>query len=90
MVRAKFSCESVEEFINSKRAHLVAIYSTDTKENEDFTKATPSGKIEIMISKDARAVDYFIPGNDYYLDFTNVNGDQNLHARSDEEILNSL
>lgn len=74
MVRAKFVCNSVEVYTESKKAKLSAVYSNDTQENADFTKYTPSGNIEILITNEAKAAEYFIPGEQYYVDFSNVNG----------------
>lgn len=68
-VRAKFVCESVENFTENKVAKLRAVYGT-TEENADFTKFTPSGTLEICISNDAPASDKFVPGKNYYIDFT--------------------
>jgi len=39
------------------------------QENELFGKATPSGEIWMNIMNQA-AVDYFVPGEEYYVDFT--------------------
>lgn len=39
------------------------------QENELFGKATPSGEIWMNIMNQ-QAVDYFVPGNEYYVDFT--------------------
>lgn len=70
-VRAKFVCESVENFQGSKTAKLRAVYGTES-ENADFTKYTPSGSIEINITEDAPAANVFEPGKNYYVDFTKI------------------
>lgn len=67
-VRAKFQCNSVEEFSHGKRVKLSAVYGTEG-ENKDFTDATPSGTIEISISGDVPAADFFKPGEEVYVDF---------------------
>lgn len=67
-VKAKFKCNSVENFEYGKRAKLSAVYGTEG-ENKDFTTATPSGQLEISISKDVPAAEFFEPGKDYYLTF---------------------
>lgn len=69
MVRAKFKCNSVEENIYDKVAKLESVHSTDG-ENKDFSSATPCGNLEIHISKDVPASNFFNPGKEYYLDFT--------------------
>lgn len=69
-VRAKFSCNSIEEFaFGSKTAKLTAIYGNEG-ENKDFTDSTPSGNLEINISGKVPAKDFFNAGKNYYLDFT--------------------
>lgn len=60
-MRAKFKCQSVQNFEHSKSAQLTAVYG-NSEENKDFAKATPSGSFP--------AIDYFKPGKEYYLDFT--------------------
>lgn len=72
-MRAKFVCRSITEVEGgSKEAKLSAVYSEDTKENADFTKYTPQGELSIWISPETPAVNYFKPGKNYYLDFTEV------------------
>ena len=69
-VRAKFQCHSVTEFnYGGKQAKFSAVHGNNG-ENKDFTTATPSGQLEITISKDVPATDFFKPGKEYYLDFT--------------------
>jgi hypothetical protein len=70
-VRAKFVCESVTNYEHSKTANLRAVYGT-TDENADFTKYTPSGSIDVNITNDAPADGVFVPGKNYYVDFTEV------------------
>lgn len=67
-VRAKFKCEAITEFENSKQAKLRAVYGTEG-ENADFTKYTPSGELSIMIDKEAQAAKEFVVGQHYYLTF---------------------
>jgi hypothetical protein len=68
-VRAKFNCNSVENFSHGKTAKLNAVYGNEG-ENKDFTDSTPSGTLEIGINGDVPAADFFEPGKEYYLDFT--------------------
>ena len=70
-VRAKFHCNSIESYIHGTRAKLTAVYGKEG-ENHDFAKATPSGIVEISIDEDVPASTFFKPGEEYYLDFTNV------------------
>lgn len=71
-VRAKMQCQSVEQYASSSKVKLGALYSQDTAENADFAKATPSGEIWMMISKDVPASGWFEPGEAYYVTFTKV------------------
>ena len=69
-VRAKFRCDSVESFYGGlKKAKLNAVYGKEG-ENKDFTDATPSGNLEISIWGNMPASNFFEPGKEYYLDFT--------------------
>jgi len=68
-VRAKFTCESVEQFTWGKVVKLRAIYGTEG-ENKDFAEATPNGQMEVTINPGLPAYEFFAPGNDFYLDFT--------------------
>lgn len=71
-VRAKFKCNSVEEYAGgSKEAKLSAVYSSKG-ENAQFTHATPSGNLSISIDSQTEAVEFFKPGEEYYLDFSVV------------------
>ena len=72
-VRAKFTCNAVvpNEFGGGVTAHFNAVYS-NTGENASFSKATPSGNLSMIIDKSTPAVKFFIPGTNYYLDFTEV------------------
>ena len=71
-VKAKFLCNQVINFNGgSKEAHMSAVYSQEG-ENADFAKATPYGELKIRIDGGTPAVDYFIPGKFYYLNFTKV------------------
>lgn len=67
-VRAKFKCETVT--LNQAGA-VVTLFpvTSGSKENESFFKWTPGGKIELAtINKDA--VPMFVPGKEYYVDFS--------------------
>lgn len=70
-VRCKFVCESVTKYAGSKTANLRAVYGT-AEENADFTKFTPNGSIEVSITNDAPADGVFVPGKNYFVDFTEV------------------
>lgn len=69
-VRAKFKVESITENVSGYSVYLFPVTS-GSKENEQFYKWTPGGKIELTtVNKDAGK--QFVPGKEYYVDFTLV------------------
>jgi hypothetical protein len=70
-IRSKFTVTSVEEFsYGGKRAKLNAQYS-NTPEDNQFAKATPSGQIEITVDNPLTK-DYLKPGKSFYVDFIEI------------------
>lgn len=72
MVRAKFKCKSVmKEFAGGNEFTYTTKFEPvvgGSPENESFFKWTPHGDITLStIQKD-----HFVPGKEYYLDFTLV------------------
>ncbi len=67
-IRAKFHCNSITDNGYSKNASLTAVYGKEG-ENADFSKATPSGSLQISIDNDTKAADFFQPRKEYYLTF---------------------
>lgn len=73
-VRAKFQCTSVTPNNAEKpedkgsSIHLSPVTS-GSKENEDFYRWTPGGEIFLSTVNEAAAAS-FIPGKEYYVDFT--------------------
>lgn len=70
-VRAKFRCNSIEDFGTNKCIKLTAIYGKEG-ENADYSKYTPFGELKINIDNETRASTFFVPGRNYYLDFTDA------------------
>lgn len=70
-VTARFACYAVEDFGNNKTAKFNATKRTDG-DNAAFTKYTPNGKLEISIMSEAPASEFFKPGKDYQLEFTEL------------------
>jgi hypothetical protein len=69
-VRCKVYVESVTKFGGGNgQVKLRAIHSTDTPENERFTKATPSGDATFMIDNPP-VVEMLQPGRHFHLDLT--------------------
>ncbi len=69
-IRSKFRCNYINEFEDNKTAHLHAVY--EGTENKQWADATPGGSLQITLSKDKSAKDFFEQGKDYFLDFTEV------------------
>lgn len=72
-VKAKFRCNSVVDtnYGNGGQQRTVkfsAAYGAHG-ENADYSKATPSGDLSMVIDKDTKAHEAFVPGNYYYLTF---------------------
>lgn len=72
MVRGKFTLQSITHHSWSPTAQTFkfgAIYDTTTEENRKFTKATPTGTLEMTVDNPP-AQAFFEIGKAYYLDFT--------------------
>lgn len=70
MVRTKFICKIVKKSIDGSEIVLEPVYS-ETGENAKFFKYTPYGEIRIG-SINKLAAENFIPGEEYYIDFSLV------------------
>lgn len=73
MVRAKFKVSSIRETDFGGRekqveVFLIPVYG-DGKENESWSKATPSGDLRMQITN-PEALAQFSVGKEYFLDFT--------------------
>lgn len=71
-LRAKFYVATVKTDEYAEHVTLNAVYGTDDKDNEEnnqFAEATPSGTMEMQITKPS-AKGFFKEGCNYYLDFT--------------------
>lgn len=74
MVRAKFKCMEIKHAHSGSADYSAATVTLipvwgDGKANDQWSKATPSGKLEMLITNPA-AVSKFELGREYYLDFT--------------------
>jgi hypothetical protein len=80
--RAKFQCLSVTDHGWNKTVRLQVVYSrVEGTENYDFTKATPSGTVEMTIDNPAAAVQ-FVPQRYYYVDFEECPEEQQPNEKS--------
>lgn len=68
-VRAKFRCESVTKTANSAASVTLSPVTNGSPENDSFYKWTPGGCIALQTINES-AADQFVPGKDYYVDFT--------------------
>tara|TARA_R110000772_G_scaffold35637_4_gene85777 strand:+ start:9908 stop:10171 length:264 start_codon:yes stop_codon:yes gene_type:complete len=83
-IRAKFECSHIEKapegYDYDGTAYLTAVYANKdgsvNEENKSFSEATPSGNLQITISKNVPASKFFQPNREYYLDFTKIPQDQ--------------
>jgi hypothetical protein len=72
MVRAKFKCDEVTQTVSGGKVKLTPVTS-GSPENENFFKWTPCGQIE-MGTINPEAIQQFVPGKEFYVDFTPVEG----------------
>lgn len=73
MVRAKFQVQKVAKTAwgNSVEVTLSPQYDTSIEEDKRFSKATPSGTIQLYIDNPP-ASEYLALGKYFYVDFTEV------------------
>lgn len=67
-VIAKFDCYSAKAGTEETQVGLTAVAS-GSPENESFSKYTPNGSIQITISNDCEAAEFFKPGKTYFVKF---------------------
>lgn len=69
-VRAKFQCNSISKSPDNSTAvvNLMAV-TTGSVENESWSKYTPSGQLQMVISNPA-AFEQFEQGKEYFIDIT--------------------
>ena len=75
--RSKFKCTAVEtddRFPDGNNVKLEAVTS-GSEENKSFWKYTPSGSIQMFITN-KKAVELFVAGKEYYVDFSKAGGDE--------------
>lgn len=69
MIRAKFQCHEVtKDSSGNEKVSLGAVYGNG-EANKEWSKYTPSGSLTMTISQEG-AQGKFIPGKEYFLDFT--------------------
>jgi hypothetical protein len=70
-MRAKFLVESVTNHAGGGNTVNLRPVHANCVENLSFWQATPSGKLEMYINN-PNAANFFLPGAEYYIDFTQV------------------
>lgn len=70
-VKAKFKCSgvSVDEQNEGNKFVTLEAVTDGSEENKSFAKYTPNGSVQINISRETPAYDYFEGGKQYYLTF---------------------
>ena len=68
-MRAKFTVEYVNHLAYGDRIVKMSARYSDSPEDNQFARATPSGSLEMHISN-PDALDFLEPGKQYYLDFS--------------------
>lgn len=69
-VRAKFVCTGIVDYpTNEQKNVLFSPVTTGSEENKSFSKYTPGGAANLVISYETQAADFFEEGKEYYLDF---------------------
>lgn len=75
-VRAKMQCAGKTPAPGGATIRLFAVYADSkgarAEENKAFSDATPYGEVSLFIADDKPAGDAFVPGQQYYVDFTAV------------------
>ena len=73
-VRAKFFCSKIDEHptLEQKVVNLYPVLS-GSEENKSFAKYTPGGNVQLVISYETQAADFFTEGKEYFLDFSEAN-----------------
>jgi len=67
-VRAKFFVHSTTSFANDNGMVTLSPVCRG-EDNKEWSKWTPAGKIEMTINNPA-ALEQFVPGEEFYVDFT--------------------
>ena len=72
-VRAKFVCNGITDYPqNEQKSVSLNPVISGSEENKAFAKYTPGGNVQLSISYETQAANFFEVGREYYLDFTQV------------------
>lgn len=68
---AKFKCDNVEDHPDCQQKTIaLSAVTSGSEENKSFSKYTPSGLLYLSVSYETTAVDFFVPGEEYYLNIS--------------------
>ncbi len=70
MIRAKFICKSATPMEGDQTSVKFSPVVSGSEENKSFSRWTPAGSCELVISNETPAATAFEVGQEYYLDFT--------------------
>lgn len=71
MMRAKFKLQELTRYEGGNGKLVFQAVTSGSKENDEFFKYTPSGKIEMTLVS-GKVLDMLEAGGEYYIDFTQV------------------
>jgi len=66
-VKAKFKCDEITPIGSDQKVLKMSAVIGDSDENKSFSRWTPVATLEMCISNETPAGDYFEPGKEYYL-----------------------
>jgi hypothetical protein len=70
-IKTKFKCNQVSLFEHGEVVELEVV-THGAKENKSLSDLHASGKLQIRIDKSGSAANYFSPGEEYFLEFSNA------------------
>lgn len=71
-VKAKLEVTSIEILKGGYRKLKLNAVNGNTNENVDYAKYTPSAELNMHISPETPAIDFFNIGDEFYVEFTKV------------------
>jgi hypothetical protein len=66
-VIAKFKCDSLEKVEGDQTAMRAQPVTDGSEENKSFSRWTPAGRLELLISNETEAINFFVPGEEFYI-----------------------
>lgn len=69
-VIAKFKCDANEPIEGEQHRIVASPVTTGSDENKSFSRWTPAGKLELIISDETEAGKFFKVGEEFYMTFS--------------------